>query len=239
MSYINSMITLKLRNYIVISLHLFLTAPRVYFPQHKLLAKYCHEIKLRKNHLLLFFWNQVLASGFPISGNGSLKQSSPSRAPSPSTRPSWTRAYTIRLPSSCHSFKGLHPNYSSILSTSVSITCPLNPSSILVNMRLHRSSSATSSPSSFNLPLSTFTMLLLAFPSLISASLDCGSIVVKDKHFDLSPLDGAHQVHWVREPEDTPGMEFNTTFTIDLCKKLKWTKGVPHEQECPHGTRSE
>jgi hypothetical protein len=32
-------------------------------------------------------------------------------------------------------------------------------------------------------------------------------------------------------------MEFNTAFTIDLCKKLKWTKGVPHEQECPHGTR--
>ena len=72
-------------------------------------------IKLHKDHLLLFY--QVLASGFTISGNGSLKQSSPPRAPSPSTRPSWTRAYTIRLPSSCHSFKGLHPNYSPTSST--------------------------------------------------------------------------------------------------------------------------
>lgn len=72
---------------------------------------------------------------------------------------------------------------------------------------------------------------------MISASLNCEDIAANGKHFNLKPLDGAHQVHWIREPEETPGMEFNTTFTIDICKKLKWTKGLPHEQECPHGTR--
>ena len=179
-----------------------------------------------------------LGIGLSDLQNGSLKQSHHDQELHPHPRdllgPVPTRsAHLLVIPSKYYTLIILPLHQPPLLYLPPSVLHPQ------VNMRLRRSYSATSSPSLFNLPLSTFTTLLLAFPSLISASLDCGSIVVKDKHFDLSPLDGAHQVHWVREPEDTPGMEFNTTFTIDLCKKLKWTKGVPHEQECPHGTRSE
>lgn len=32
-------------------------------------------------------------------------------------------------------------------------------------------------------------------------------------------------------------MQKNWTFTIDICKKLRWTKGGDKNEECPHGTR--
>ncbi|KAF2815750.1 uncharacterized protein BDZ99DRAFT_457715 [Mytilinidion resinicola] len=105
-------------------------------------------------------------------------------------------------------------------------------------MRLHTSSSSTSSstPPS-HLSLASLSALFLALPALVSASLDCHDVGAKGKHFDLSPLGGPHQVHWRRELTEAPGLFFNTTFTIDICNKLKWTKGGNKDEECPHGTR--
>jgi len=78
----------------------------------------------RSDCKLILLEQTGLGIGLSDLQNGSLKQSHHNRAPSPSTRPSWTGAYTIRFLSSCHTFKGLHPNYSSTSSTSTSISPP-------------------------------------------------------------------------------------------------------------------
>ncbi|KZF24090.1 hypothetical protein L228DRAFT_244964 [Xylona heveae TC161] len=76
---------------------------------------------------------------------------------------------------------------------------------------------------------------LLQFASLSSAiTFDCEHVVVEGKSFDLSPLSGPHSVSWVRPH---PPSLYNTTFTVDVCKPLKRTKGVPKDEECPSGTR--
>ncbi|KAI9874019.1 MAG: hypothetical protein M1830_010293 [Pleopsidium flavum] len=82
-------------------------------------------------------------------------------------------------------------------------------------MRLHRERSL--------LP----TLLLL--PHLSSAvSIDCKHVLVDGVSFDISALDGPHSVVWSRQH---PPSIVNTTFTVDVCKPLKRTKGVPKDDE--------
>lgn len=76
---------------------------------------------------------------------------------------------------------------------------------------------------------------LLSLSSLTWAiNLDCKDVRVDKQSFDLSVLGGPHTVHWIQE---TPPSLSNFTFTIDICKALRRTKGVPKDNECPTGTR--
>ena len=86
-----------------------------------------------------------------------------------------------------------------------------------------------------SLDLSLPSALLLLLPALASAvTFDCQHVVVGGQSFDFGELRGPHSVHLI---EDTPPSVSNTTFTLDLCKPLQRTKGVPKENECPGGTR--
>ncbi|KAF2792494.1 hypothetical protein K505DRAFT_350595 [Melanomma pulvis-pyrius CBS 109.77] len=78
--------------------------------------------------------------------------------------------------------------------------------------------------------------LLLALPSLSSASLSCKDIVVQGQHFDLGELGGQREVHWVDDQSDN-GVKYNYTFKLDICKKLEWDKGTDKTTNCKHGTR--
>lgn len=77
--------------------------------------------------------------------------------------------------------------------------------------------------------------LILLLPSLTSAnSVTCDQTVIDGKSFDFRALDGPHSVNWSREH---PPSIVNTTFTIDICKPLRRTKGVPKDDECRSGTQ--
>ena len=88
-------------------------------------------------------------------------------------------------------------------------------------------------PSQLALKLS---LLVLTVPSsfVFASTYDCNHIRTDGQSFDLSPLTGAHSVsHIVSHPPSA----INTTFTLDICKPLRRTKGVPKENECPNLTR--
>lgn len=77
--------------------------------------------------------------------------------------------------------------------------------------------------------------LIILLPSLTSAnSVTCDQARIDGKSFDFSALDGPHSVNWRR---DQPRSIVNTTFTIDICKPLRRTKGVPKGDECRSGTQ--
>lgn len=76
---------------------------------------------------------------------------------------------------------------------------------------------------------------LLLLPASISAvTLDCQHIRVDKQSFDLSALGGPKTVHQLQYLQ--PSIS-NTSFTIDICKSLKRTSGVPKSDECASGTR--
>ena len=88
------------------------------------------------------------------------------------------------------------------------------------------------------LPSKTSTTLpsvFLLLPSLIAAvSIDCGDIRIDRKPFNLKPLDGPHSLYRVKEHETNIK---NTTFSLDICRPLEKTKGVPKDEDCPNNSR--
>ncbi|KAM0714009.1 hypothetical protein Q7P37_010973 [Cladosporium fusiforme] len=81
----------------------------------------------------------------------------------------------------------------------------------------------------------SYLALLLALPAAITASnLDCEHIRVDKQDFNLSPLGGPKTVHL--QEYDPPSIA-NTTFTIDICKKLTRDPEIPNEKQCPSGTQ--
>ena len=89
-------------------------------------------------------------------------------------------------------------------------------------------------------PLSTRQVLssfLAIYSVVISAiSIDCSDILVDKKQFNLKALEGPHSLYKVEKP--LPAIK-NTTFTIDICRPLEKTKGVPKGEDCPNGSRGE
>lgn len=82
--------------------------------------------------------------------------------------------------------------------------------------------------------LPTLVFLLPATLPLSSGLLNCKDTIIDGKHYTFSALDGPHSVTWSRQH---PPSIVNTTFTIDICKPLRRTKGVPKGDECRSGTR--
>lgn len=77
--------------------------------------------------------------------------------------------------------------------------------------------------------------LLTLLPSLSSAvNFDCEHVVVEGKKFNFGALGGPHSVTNI--VDHPPGI-LNTTYTVDICKPLRRTKGIPREYECPSGTQ--
>ncbi len=78
--------------------------------------------------------------------------------------------------------------------------------------------------------LSSF-LLLLSHPA--SAAYDCNHARIGGQSFDLSPLSGPHSVSHV---VDHTASRFNTTYTLDICKPLRRSKGGDGKHECPNST---
>ena len=80
----------------------------------------------------------------------------------------------------------------------------------------------------------TWTFIL---PSLASAyTLDCSDVREDRKSWNLKPLGGPRSVYRI---EKHPTTFTNTTFTIDICRQLERTKGVPADEDCPSHSRGE
>lgn len=83
--------------------------------------------------------------------------------------------------------------------------------------------------------VTTLSLLSLLLPSIVAAiSIDCGNIRVEQKSFNIEQLEGPHSLYKVLEH---PNNIKNTTFTFDICRPLKKTKGVPKDEDCPNGSR--
>ena len=83
-------------------------------------------------------------------------------------------------------------------------------------------------------PLARLSLLLL-LPSFINAiTLDCSKIVVDKKKFNLKELDNPYTLYKVEKHFPTVS---NTTFTVNICRNLKKTKGAAEDEDCPNGTR--
>lgn len=81
----------------------------------------------------------------------------------------------------------------------------------------------------------SYFAVLLALPAAITAStLDCEKIRVDKQDFNLSPLGGPKTVHL--QEYDPPSIA-NTTFTIDICNRLKRDPEIPNDKQCPMGTQ--
>ncbi|KAK2762106.1 hypothetical protein FQN54_001113 [Arachnomyces sp. PD_36] len=77
--------------------------------------------------------------------------------------------------------------------------------------------------------------LLTLLPSLSSAvTFDCEQVLVEGKKFNFGALGGPHSVTNI--VDHPPGI-INTTYTLDICKPLRRTKGVNRDYECPNYTR--
>ena len=70
--------------------------------------------------------------------------------------------------------------------------------------------------------------------SSVASTYDCKQIRIDGKSFDLSALSGPHSI-WHTTPH--PPRTINTTYTLDICRPLQRTKGVPKKDECPGLTR--
>ena len=85
--------------------------------------------------------------------------------------------------------------------------------------------------------LKTFTPLIFLIPSLvIGITIDCSHVRVDGVDFDFSPLDAPHAIWTI---EDHPPSYTNTTFTVNICRPLKKTKGVPKDEDCNNNARGE
>ncbi|KAI0179921.1 autophagy-related protein 27 [Hypoxylon sp. FL1284] len=76
-------------------------------------------------------------------------------------------------------------------------------------------------------------LLLLLVPHAASM-LRCDHIQADSQKFDLSPLGGPHSVvtsHTIGE------VTHNTTYTVDICRALRKSKGAKKDEECPNNTR--
>ncbi|MCJ1303471.1 hypothetical protein MMC08_006281, partial [Hypocenomyce scalaris] len=83
----------------------------------------------------------------------------------------------------------------------------------------------------------TLFSTLFLLPSVSNAvSIDCSHVLVDGVSFNLETLGGPKHVYDVRRLEDPP-KTINTTYTIDVCRPLTRSKGVPKEEECMSGTQ--
>ena len=90
-------------------------------------------------------------------------------------------------------------------------------------------------------PTCSLLSILLLLVSTQANSFDCDKVTVKGAEFHLAQLGGLHQVSWVRERDGPLNDVLNTTFKIDLCKKLKYENNDEGKEElrgCQDGTRS-
>ncbi|KAL8715552.1 MAG: hypothetical protein Q9220_000888 [cf. Caloplaca sp. 1 TL-2023] len=78
--------------------------------------------------------------------------------------------------------------------------------------------------------------ILLFLPAITSATFDCAHIRESKQSFDISALGEPISVMTSEDHSPSPTMT-NTTYTIDICKKLDKAKGIPKEEDCPNGTR--
>ncbi|KAL8860731.1 MAG: hypothetical protein Q9178_002761 [Gyalolechia marmorata] len=67
-------------------------------------------------------------------------------------------------------------------------------------------------------------------------SIDCSNVRDDKQSFDISALGKPISVMTSEDHSPSPTMT-NTTFTIDICNRLKKAKGIPKEEDCPNGTR--
>lgn len=83
--------------------------------------------------------------------------------------------------------------------------------------------------------MSSYLAILLALPAATFAStLDCEKIRVDKQDFSLVGIKGPKTVHF--QEYDPPSIA-NTTFTIDVCDKLKHDPEVDKSKQCPMGTQ--
>ena len=76
---------------------------------------------------------------------------------------------------------------------------------------------------------------LLLLPAYISAQeLDCNHIRISGQSFNLEKLGGPKTVHHV--VSESPSIS-NTTFTVDICKKLPKEGDAKKKEDCAQGTR--
>lgn len=72
-------------------------------------------------------------------------------------------------------------------------------------------------------------------PLAAAVTFSCDDVVVKDHHFDLSPLKGPHTVTHMYEI--SPSVR-NTTYAVDICGKLDTDPDLKADEQCPPGTWS-
>ena len=87
------------------------------------------------------------------------------------------------------------------------------------------------------LALLSIPLFLAELSSLVAATaIDCKQVVVDGRKFDLSSLDSVHQVYSLDKTE--PPSISNTTWSVNICKKLPRDKKLGQDQ-CKDGTTSE
>ncbi|KAI1269737.1 autophagy-related protein 27 [Xylariaceae sp. FL1019] len=82
-----------------------------------------------------------------------------------------------------------------------------------------------------------FTALLLSLllgPA--NAMLRCAEIVADKQLYDLSKLGGPHSVVMSEIVDSNESL--NTTYTVDICKKLTRKGDFPKDEQCPTGSRA-
>jgi hypothetical protein len=84
----------------------------------------------------------------------------------------------------------------------------------------------------------TTGFFLLALPYLASAlTLGCDHVIVKDKEFHFDALDGDRAVSHVRDKLDDGGVKTNTTYYVNICRKLNMKSYISEKQwRCKDGT---
>ena len=83
-------------------------------------------------------------------------------------------------------------------------------------------------------PRTRLSYLILLVPSLaIAISVDCSDARDDGVSFNFRTLEGPHSLYSIKQH---PNGIINTTFTIDICRRLDKKKGVPKEADCPNGS---
>lgn len=85
-------------------------------------------------------------------------------------------------------------------------------------------------------PSKLFPVAILLPFLVTSYNLDCSNIKLGDAKWNLKALDGPHSLYKITREFPTV---YNTTFTLDICRPLRKSKGKKKEEECPNGTRGE
>lgn len=82
-----------------------------------------------------------------------------------------------------------------------------------------------------------FTLITILHSTLTTAiTLDCEHARDGGHSFNFKPLGGPHSVGWDREGEDSIK---SFTFTLDICQSLGRSRGIPPDEDCPHGSYGE